>query len=133
MLFPNGTHLIVRRKLTAFRLRKGFCERGFFLGGQLNQRLLFAGELQEHARKFVLHLGGKAAHGFEGVFEQFSHVSSQAIEAGRVASLVFLERDDIATFKRRKAHESLYHKMPVFGTKIAAGRDPYPTRCFSIS
>jgi hypothetical protein len=76
MLLPNGAHLIVRRKLTAIRLRKGFFERGFFLGGQLNQGLLFAGALQEHARKFVLHLGGKTAHGFEGMFEQFSHVSS---------------------------------------------------------
>jgi hypothetical protein len=29
--------------------------------------------LQEHAREFVLHLRGKAAHGFEGVFEQLGH------------------------------------------------------------
>ena len=53
-------HLFVRSELTPRDFRICFGEVGAFLEGQENDRLLFAGHLQEQARKFVLHLGGRA-------------------------------------------------------------------------
>jgi hypothetical protein len=76
MLRPDGAHLFVRRKFTAIRLRKGFVERGAFLGGQLNHGLIFPSQLQEHAGKFVLHFRGERAHGLDSVFKQFCHGST---------------------------------------------------------
>lgn len=69
MLRPDGTHLFVRGEFAALSLRQQFLKRGFFLGGQLNHRLIFSGELQENAGEVVLCFGGEAAHGFNGVFK----------------------------------------------------------------
>ena len=69
MFRPDGAHLFVRGKFAALGLRQQFLERGFFLGGQLNHRLIFSGELQENAGEVVLRFGGEAAHGFDGVFK----------------------------------------------------------------
>jgi len=69
MLRPNGAHLFVRGKFAPLGLCKRFFKRGFFLGGQLNYRLIFSSELQEDASKIVLRFGWKAAHCVDGVFE----------------------------------------------------------------
>jgi hypothetical protein len=83
MLRPDGAHLFVRRKFTAICLRKGFVERGSFLGAQLNHGLIFPGQLQEHAGKIVLHFSGETAHGLDGSFKQFCH--SQTIDLSPAA------------------------------------------------
>jgi hypothetical protein len=73
MFRPDGAHLFVRRKFTALCLRKGFIERGFFLGAELKHRLIFPSQLQEHAGEVVLHFSGKTTHGFDCFFQQFGH------------------------------------------------------------
>ena len=74
MLRPDGAHLFVRRKLTTICLREGFVKRGFFLGAQLNHRLIFPRrQLQEHAGKVVLHFRRETAHGLDSLFKKFGH------------------------------------------------------------
>jgi hypothetical protein len=45
----------------------------FFFGRELIRRLLYARELQENPRKFVLRLVGQRRHGFNSLFKQSGH------------------------------------------------------------
>jgi hypothetical protein len=70
---PDSAHLLVGRESAAIRLRKGLVKRRLFFGTQLKQRLIFTGQLQEHACEFVLYFRRKAAYRFDGLFKQFGH------------------------------------------------------------
>jgi hypothetical protein len=74
MLRPDGAHLFVRRELASVSLRKGCFKRGFFLGSQLDYRLILTSKLQEHASKRVLHLRGQSTGGFNRLFQKLCHV-----------------------------------------------------------
>jgi hypothetical protein len=73
MFRPDGPHLCVRREFApggrVTRPQYG----GFLLRGEINERLVLAGQLEQHTRKVVLHLGRQAANRFDGMFEQFRH------------------------------------------------------------
>jgi hypothetical protein len=70
---PDSSHLLVGREFAAIRLREGRVKRRLFFRTQLKQRLIFTGQLQEHACEFVLHFRGKATHRLDGLFKQFGH------------------------------------------------------------
>ncbi len=74
MLRPDGAYLFVRRKLASVSLYKGCFKRGFFLGSQLDHRLIFTGKLQQHPSKRVLHFRGQSAGGFNSLFEELCHI-----------------------------------------------------------
>jgi len=74
MLRPDGAYLFVRRKLASVSLCKGCFKRGFFLGSQLDHRLIFTGKLQKHPSKRVLHFRGQSAGGFNSLFEELCHI-----------------------------------------------------------
>jgi hypothetical protein len=66
---PDSSHLLVCREFAAIRLREGLVKRRLFFRTQLKQRLIFAGELQEHACELILYFRGKAAHRLDGLFK----------------------------------------------------------------
>jgi hypothetical protein len=69
MFRPDSAYLLVRGEFASIRLRKGFVERSSFFRAQLEQGLIFTGELQEHASKLVLDFRGKGAHRLESLFK----------------------------------------------------------------
>ena len=73
MLCPHGADFFVRRELATL----GFGQRGvyvsFFFGREFIGRLLYARELQEIPRKFVLRVVGQRRHGFNSLFKQSGH------------------------------------------------------------
>jgi hypothetical protein len=73
MFRPDSTHLFVGREFAAVRPREGLVKRRLFFRTQLKQRLIFTGQLQEHASEFVLYFRGKATHRLDGLFKQFGH------------------------------------------------------------
>jgi hypothetical protein len=73
MFRPDGSHLLIGREFAAIGLREGHVKRRLFFRTQLKQRLIFTGQLQEHACEFVLYFRRKAAHRLDGLFEQFGH------------------------------------------------------------
>ena len=81
MLCPHCADFFVRREFAAL----GFGQRGvyvsFFFGRELIRRLLYARELQENPRKFVLRVLGQGGHGFNGLFKQSGHVRNIVVPA----------------------------------------------------
>lgn len=70
MLRPDGAYLFVGCELASLGLREGSVERGVFLGGQLDRRLILSGKLEKRARERVLHVGAQGAGGFNCLFEK---------------------------------------------------------------
>src|SRR5713226_7397517 len=73
MLCPHGADFFVRRELATLGFGQGGVYVSFFFGRELIRRLLYARELQENPRKFVLRVVGQRRHGFDGLFKQSGH------------------------------------------------------------
>jgi len=79
MLRPDGAHLFVSGKLAAVGLREGLVEGGHLLGSELDNRLIFASELEKHAGERVLRVRREVAEGRDGLLEQLGHAAILAV------------------------------------------------------
>lgn len=76
MLAPDRAHLLIGRKFSARGGGFRAVNRGAFLVGQIHNRRIVSGELQDKAGNVILRGGGKTASSFKGAFKQFRHVKT---------------------------------------------------------